>query len=290
LNVGTRINFKHEDLKMKLRLFVLVLLVANALALVWHLGWLDGIVGVEARTDREPQRVLQQVNPQSVAVVSLAAAGKGAATNKPNPTAPAPTVPPAPALSPTNAPASPATSPSGQVTPGAPLAGVAAAANAASCVEVGPLTSAQLVVAEQAVAELPGDAWRRVSREKPASWAVVMGPFPTFNALITKSQELEKLKQKFERVPQPNADGSIPAKAPSLLLLQKVASREAGTVVLAGMAQRGIRTARVFQMSPAMVTHSLRVEGASNDQIMTLKANGSGVEGKPFTACQAGVS
>jgi hypothetical protein len=251
---------------MTLRLTVAALLVANALALAWQLGAFDSVLGVEARTDREPHRVLQQVQPQSVTVVNGAAVTKGA-----------------PGAPPTAAADAVVASPVAANTSGAS----ASVADGAACIEAGPLTQVQLVIAEQSVADLPSEAWRRISRERAASYGIVMGPFPTADALTIKANELDRLKQRFERVPQPNADGSAPAKAPTLLLLQRVASREASSVVLAAMAQRGIRTARVVLLAPAVTTHSLRVEGATPEQLAALKSRGSGVDGKPFAACAA---
>ena len=57
-----------------LRALVLGLLLANAVFLVWTQGWLDAVVGVRARGDREPERLLRQVRPETVRILPAAAA------------------------------------------------------------------------------------------------------------------------------------------------------------------------------------------------------------------------
>jgi hypothetical protein len=54
---------------MKLRALVIALLLANLLVAGWYGGWFDFIVGVERRTGREPDRMQQQVKPQTIKVV-----------------------------------------------------------------------------------------------------------------------------------------------------------------------------------------------------------------------------
>jgi hypothetical protein len=54
---------------MKLRLLVLLLLAANLGFFGWTQGWLDGLAGTRAHADREPERLLRQIDPQSVRVL-----------------------------------------------------------------------------------------------------------------------------------------------------------------------------------------------------------------------------
>ena len=49
-----------------LRTLVIALLLANAAFLAWTQGWLDAVVGAPAHTEREPQRLGQQVRPEAV--------------------------------------------------------------------------------------------------------------------------------------------------------------------------------------------------------------------------------
>lgn len=57
-----------------LRLFVLVLVLANIGFYAWTQGMLDGVIGARPTGDREPERMLRQVNPDAVRVMPPAAA------------------------------------------------------------------------------------------------------------------------------------------------------------------------------------------------------------------------
>ncbi len=300
---------------MKLRLYVIALLLANALVAVWSMGWLDSVFGTTLRTDREPDRVLQQVNPQAMSVVTEGPESRGPSPNKDQ----RPPSSRSPASPPTTAPTSPKPADRGALTPSGetseastPVAGVTPAAvagvipvavavaeqapmtvgvnatqasPAASCLEAGPFNTDQVGMAESKLSSLIPAGWRRVTVEQPASFAVLMGPFPTREALRSKVAELERLKIRFERLAQPNADGSPAANAPTLLVLARGQTREAAASALPGLAQRGVRTARVAQLAPAATVHRLLVEGITEAQGQALKTMGDGVEGKGFAAC-----
>lgn len=53
-----------------LRSIVAFLLLANIAFFVWSQGWVDGLVGVRARGDREPDRLARQVRPESVRLLT----------------------------------------------------------------------------------------------------------------------------------------------------------------------------------------------------------------------------
>ena len=61
-----------------LRALVAALLVANLAFFAWSLGWLDTVVGIRARGDREPERLAAQVRPETIRVV-VPGAGSGLA-------------------------------------------------------------------------------------------------------------------------------------------------------------------------------------------------------------------
>ena len=66
---------------MMLRALVVALLLANLAFFGWSQGWLDGVVGVRARGDREPERLANQVRPETVVVLST---GAGPGTTGPS--------------------------------------------------------------------------------------------------------------------------------------------------------------------------------------------------------------
>lgn len=57
-----------------LRVFVLLLLLANAVFFAWTQGALDQVLGIRSIGDREPERQAQQVRPGDLIVVSAASA------------------------------------------------------------------------------------------------------------------------------------------------------------------------------------------------------------------------
>lgn len=58
---------------MKLRLLALLLVLANLGFYAWTQGWLDPVVGVRARGDREPERLARQFQPQVVRIIGAPA-------------------------------------------------------------------------------------------------------------------------------------------------------------------------------------------------------------------------
>jgi hypothetical protein len=61
-----------------LRALVLVLLVANGFVFAWSQGWLSPLLQPPGVAEREPERLLQQVRPDSITVLSPAAAALAA--------------------------------------------------------------------------------------------------------------------------------------------------------------------------------------------------------------------
>lgn len=66
-----------------LRAFVAALLVANLAFFAWSQGWLDAVVGARSIGDREPERLLRQVHPELVRVLSAGDAASAAAAPPP---------------------------------------------------------------------------------------------------------------------------------------------------------------------------------------------------------------
>lgn len=57
-----------------LRALVVALLVANLAFFAWTQGWLDAVVGVKSIGDREPERLLRQVRPETIVILPFTAA------------------------------------------------------------------------------------------------------------------------------------------------------------------------------------------------------------------------
>ena len=63
-----------------LRAALAAILVANLLFFGFTRGWFDGLFGLHARGDREPERIANQVRPASIVLMPMAAA-PGASAN-----------------------------------------------------------------------------------------------------------------------------------------------------------------------------------------------------------------
>jgi len=61
-----------------LRAAVIVLLLANALVFAWSRGWLAPVLALPGAGEREPDRLLQQVRPESIVVLGPKAAAQAA--------------------------------------------------------------------------------------------------------------------------------------------------------------------------------------------------------------------
>ena len=52
-----------------LRAIVIALVLANAAFFAWTQGWIDNVVGIRSIGDREPERVLRQIRPETIRIV-----------------------------------------------------------------------------------------------------------------------------------------------------------------------------------------------------------------------------
>jgi hypothetical protein len=66
-----------------LRLVLLALILANLGFYSWTQGWLDGVVGVRATGDREPERLARQVRPETVVILPPEAAASSSVAAAP---------------------------------------------------------------------------------------------------------------------------------------------------------------------------------------------------------------
>jgi hypothetical protein len=57
-----------------LRALVVVIFVANLLFFGFTRGWFDGVLGLRAIGDREPERIANQVRPNSVVIMAMPSA------------------------------------------------------------------------------------------------------------------------------------------------------------------------------------------------------------------------
>jgi hypothetical protein len=238
---------------MLLRSTVIALLAANAL----YYGWSHGLlapIGLAPAPVREPQRMEQQIRPETLQVTG------------------------------TNAPAAraPASSPTAEAAPmaGGPGSSASGAAGsvpigASACLQAGPFDAAQAETLRQALtaAALPSGSWSLEGGGKPNRWIVYMGRYADAEALDKKRAELRALRVDTAPIGQP-------ALAPGLSL--GVFSTVAGAQEhLAQLSRRGVRTARVVPEHPDAPDATLRLPSADT----ALAARVRTLSPRPLTPC-----
>lgn len=273
-----------------LRAIVVVLLAVNVGFWAWTQGWLDLVVGVPARGDREPGRLGLQVAPDLVRVTPVESEA-----GKPVRREPAATSPPAPpvwnapdaagtAEPPPVAPAQPdaaASETSSTAPPQAAALALASATLSPDCLEAGPFTPAERVAAETALVSvaLPPDAYRDVAVRKPGTWIVYMGRYPDAAQLADKVAQIKRIGGiNFEHL------RGLPQLEPGLAL-GRFSDRASAESALADLNNRGIRTARVVTLAAPVTMHRLRAESPDAELKKRLLALKLPALGKGFVRC-----
>jgi cell division septation protein DedD len=215
-----------------LRGLVLVLLVLNVTLFFWlrsDPAW--------TQADRDPQRLEQQVAPQSVTRQPEAARGSAAAASTSASAAAAAEAEAASgaALAAPGAPNPVASSPAAK---GAAAAAAAAAANA--CVESIPLPAAEAAALQRALDGYGFPASSVTLRSDPQSprWMVYMGRFADAAQVQNKAEELRKLNLEYAPVARPA--GLSPG-----LSLGVFGSQANAESRLAELSRHGVHTARI---------------------------------------------
>ena len=114
------------------------------------------------------------------------------------------------------------------------------AAKPAECLQAGVFNDAQTARLRSTLeSALPVGTWLLDGAVEPARWIVYMGKYPNADALAKKRAELASLNLRFEPLSNPSLEIG--------LSLGGFETQAAATAALAGLSQRGVRTARVVQ-------------------------------------------
>jgi hypothetical protein len=295
-----------------LRLLVALLLLANALFLIWSLGWLDRLTGVPAHGDRDPERLERQVDPQHITLIGAPASAAQPASAPAGPAASdgaaasaASSIGAASAASPASAATTPASAPASASTPatpasaptaptGTPAASAASApaaslavprviASAARCLEAGPYEAGALASAEGLLRTTSRDLrWTRHGTPGSGEWTLYMGPYTDDEALERKKAELARIRGGVPyQVIEP------PAALARGISLGRFDSPAAGEQRLQQYRERGIRTARVVRSGNGEPRTMLRIEQAEPalaDRLASMRWP----DGRGFSACVDG--
>lgn len=291
-----------------LRLFVLILLLANGLFFVWSQGLLKAY-GLGPAPQNEPHRLAQQIHPEKlrllsaedlrrleadpaqaavpatttpasapVSALAAASATPPASAASARITAPAAAASAAPAAAtPASAAASAPSTAQAAVTP---ASAAASAARPLECLQAGLFDERQAAVLRQALASTlpPQVNWKLESGMEPARWIVYMGRYADAEAVNKKRLQLRSLNIRFEPL-------TNPALAPGLSL-GGYPTEAAATEALSELSGRGVRTARVLQERPETRGQWLKVpqaDAALKERLATYK---TALAGKPLRPCR----
>ncbi|KJA11709.1 sporulation protein [Acidovorax temperans] len=214
-----------------LRLAVIALLLANAGYYAYTQGWLRS-AGLVTPEQAEPQRLQQQIRPETLKVLRAQGA---------TPT-PAPPPPAAPAA------VDPAAS--------APMA-AAAPADAGECLQAGVFDEKQAAALRTAAAALPQGSWSLEPTPITGRWMIYMGRFDDLETLDKKRAELRARKVDFDR-----AGGTL---EPGLSL-GRFSTEEGAQRALTALNSQGVRTARVVLERQAATGFILKLPAVTDAQ------------------------
>lgn len=160
----------------------------------------------------------------------------------------------------------------------------AAATTALACLDAGPYSATDLPQAETVLkAALPAGAWSVLNSERPGVWLIYMGKYANREAMDKKVGELKRFSVNYEEV----------RNSPDLelgLALGRYDNRSLADERLAELVKRGIRTARVINITPPAPMHTLRVLQADGNLQRTLNSLKDKLPGtRGFAPCPAGV-
>lgn len=236
-----------------LRLFVLLLLLANGAYFAWSHDLLSNW-GLAAAPQSEPQRLTQQIEPGRIRIlkntdapVQPKVAANSVSVNSPS------SVTPIAATTPTK--------------PG-------------MCLQAGVFNDKQSGVLRQALAaNLPVGSWRLDATALPARWIVYMGKYPDNNTRDLKKSQLMKIKVPFAVLTEASLEPG--------LSLGSYASQDAANQALSRLFKQGVRTARVLQEQPGQMGFQLILPAVDESARTKLTALRAQLAGKPLLPCKS---
>jgi hypothetical protein len=253
-----------------LRSLVVFLLLANLVFYGWTQGWLAGVLGLSPDGDREPQRLLTQIESAALRVHAPTA------VVTPGPAAAAP--PPAAAASAAAA-AQPASEAASQ-TETAPEP-VAATEPPPICLEAGPFNPVEWRSAETALRGILGDGnWTLTTREKPGNWMVYVGPYKSHIIMDKRADQLRQMAIAFEE-----ARGLPDEYIPGFVFGRYGVEADARALQARLTAQK-IKYVRVVPLVKPTATHTVRIPRADADAQARLQALKPRLSGHAFVPCR----
>lgn len=236
-----------------LRPLVLLLILANLSYFAWSQRWLASY-GLAPVAQSEPQRLAQQIAPQTLRLLTAQEAAQVAQAAVSVPVAPDP-VAVAPVPAPTHA-----------------AAGV-------ECLQAGLFTDAQAAKLREVLqTALPAGSWQLAPHVQAARWMIYMGKYDSNALLEKKKAQLRYLKLTFTPLLDPTLEPG--------LSLGSFATQPQAKQALDKLSQRGIRTAKVIQERPEVSGQQLKlaaVDAALHSKLVAIKPD---LAGKVLQECR----
>jgi hypothetical protein len=276
-----------------MRALFLALLLANLAFFAWSQGWLAA-AGLGPATQREPQRLALQIHPGQVHVTPLPA-GSAAA--------PAPAAGPSAASS---AAAAAASSASPSVAPPAASAPAASAASAAAtsapasaapaaspapatvaahtvCRQIGPFGAMQTDALAQAQAALAKAGLHAQAHTYPVppQWMVLLGPFPSRDAMQTVLDSLQRNGQVKVFAPVSGRPRYEPGISLGVFSTEAAAQEQ---LLIVG--RQGVQGAKVVQRNAGMERTVLRLPALTPAQLDALARISGQLGGQMVKTCE----
>lgn len=239
-----------------LRLAVIVVLLANAGYYAWAHGFLRQW-GLAPQEQAEPQRMDQQIKPETLQILKVNPGKSAAASATPEVSTAANAPAAAPSVTVVEAPAPPPAEPK-------------------ECLQAGVFDERQAEAVRTAAAALPRGSWSMESIPMPGRWMVYMGRFDDMEALDKKRTELRARNVDFDR-----AGGSWEYG----LSLGRFSTKEAAERELNNLNNKGVRTARVVQERPDSGGFTLRLPAVNAALRAQLDGLRPALAGKTLRAC-----
>ncbi len=251
-----------------------LLVLGNAGYFAWSQGYLDTL-GLKPIEQREPQRMAQQVRPETLRLLNGPRAETKPVVSAPAPESPAAVVvePPLPAPS-VSEPVAPAPAP-----PPSSTVAVAAGSGPRACWQAGGFTNdqAELLRAELALLGVPASGFSFTEVRSGGRWIVYMGRYDNQQQVDRKKDELRALGVSFREI---NAPGLAPG-----LALGTYSSEAAAQQALQKAERDGIRTAKVAQERAESQSVTVRLPAITDTQRAAIDGLGEAMAGKRLQRC-----
>ena len=248
-----------------MRALLLALLLANLVFFAWSQGWMAG-AGLGPVTQREPQRLALQIHPEQVQITPLASASATPAS-APQPASSAPA----------SAPADPGS------TPPAPAPQDAANDSAPTvCRQIGPFGAMESAALAQAQAALARAGLKAKAHNTPVpdQWMVLLGPFPSQDAMRTVLDQIAQ--QGKVKVFAPVTDR--PRYEPGISL-GVFSNEDAAQEQLQIVRKQGVQGAKVVQRNAGLNRVTLRLPALTPQQVKALGGVSGQLGGQIVKTC-----